>query len=210
MTELVLARHGETAWNVTEVFRGQSDVDLNDIGLKQAELLADYLSERKIEAVFSGPLQRAMKTARAIALRHGLTVIPAPGLNDMSFGVWEGVPVSEVRKKYPQLYAEWTAEPHRVQIPGGDTLEAVSKRAMTLLNEVIQKHRGTVVLVSHRVVHKLLILAMLGLDNSGFWKIKLDTAAMTTFTYDNRGFVLAEHNNTSYLRPLEEPPKKDF
>jgi broad specificity phosphatase PhoE len=210
MTELILARHGETAWNVQEVFRGQSDVDLNDAGLRQAELLADFLSERKIEAVYSSPLQRAFKTARAIASRQNLSVIPAQGLNDMCFGEWEGMPVVEVSKKYPQLYTEWVATPHLVHIPGGDTLEAVSTRAAAFVNEVVQKHGGIIVLVSHRVVHKLLILALLGLDDSGFWKVKLDTAAMTTFTYENRGFVLAEHNNTSYLRPLREPPKKDF
>ena len=44
MTELIVARHGETAWNVERVFRGTADVDLNEIGVRQAELLGKYLS----------------------------------------------------------------------------------------------------------------------------------------------------------------------
>jgi broad specificity phosphatase PhoE len=75
MTELILARHGQTTWNVVEVFRGQADVDLDDTGLKQAELLADYLSDREIKVVYSSPLKRAQKTASAVAKRHNLKVI---------------------------------------------------------------------------------------------------------------------------------------
>jgi probable phosphoglycerate mutase len=63
MTEIILARHGQTEWNVEEVFRGRIDVELNQTGLKQAELLAKYLSGQKIEAVYSSPLKRALKTA---------------------------------------------------------------------------------------------------------------------------------------------------
>lgn len=63
MTEIILARHGETDWNVAEVFRGRIDVGLNETGMKQAELLAEYLSNNSIGAVYSSPLQRALQTA---------------------------------------------------------------------------------------------------------------------------------------------------
>jgi broad specificity phosphatase PhoE len=210
MTELVLARHGQTAWNVVEVFRGRSDVDLDETGLKQAELLAEYLRERKIEAVYSSPLKRALKTARAIASRHKLEVITTQGLNDLKFGEWEGLPVTEVREKYATLFTEWIEKPHLVEIPGGERLDDVTRRVLAFVNDVIKRHKGTVVLVSHRVVHKVLILALLGMDNSYFWNIKLDTAAMSTFTYENNHWVLNEHNNTSYLQPLKQPKLKDF
>jgi len=210
MTELILARHGETAWNVAEVFRGQSDVDLNEVGLKQAELLADYLRGRKIEAVYSSPLQRALKTARAIASRQRLEVIVSQGLNDLKFGEWEGMQVTEVRKKYPALFAEWEQTPHLVKIPGGESLDNVAQRAMALVSEVTARRSGAVVFVAHRVVTKVLILALLGLDNSHFWRIKHDTAAITTFTLEKTGWCLTEHNNTSYLKTLQKPALRDF
>lgn len=210
MTELILVRHGQTTWNFQEVFRGRIDIDLDEVGLKQAELLADYLGERKIEAIYSSPLQRAMKTARAIASRHMLDVISTKDLNDMKFGEWEGMSVTEVQEKYPTVYQEWLEKPHLVQIPGGERLDEVTQRVMTFTQQTIVRHKRTVVLVSHRVVHKLLILALLGLDNRHFWNIKLDTAAMTTFAYENNRWVLTEHNNTSYLQPLKQPQLKDF
>ena len=210
MTELILVRHGQTTWNVVEVFRGRSDVDLDEMGLKQAELLADYLRERKIEAVYSSPLKRALRTARAIASRHKLEVITSQGLNDLKFGEWEGLPVTEVREKYAALFSEWMEKPHLVEIPGGEGLDDVKQRVLALVNDIINRHKGTVVLVSHRVVHKVLILALLGMDNSHFWNIKLDTAAMSTFAYEDKHWVLTELNNTCYLRPLAQPKLKDF
>jgi broad specificity phosphatase PhoE len=210
MTELILARHGQTAWNVVEVFRGRSNVNLDETGLRQAELLSDYLRKRRIEAVYSSPLQRALKTARAIASRHKLKVVITQGLNDLKFGEWEGLPVTEVREKYATLFTEWVEKPHLVEIPGGEGLDDVTRRVLTFVSDIITRHKGIVVLVSHRVVHKVLTLALLGLDNSHFWNIKLDTAAITTFAYENNSWILNEHNNTCYLQPLTQPKLKDF
>src|SRR4030042_3906 len=141
MTELILARHGQTAGNVVEVFRGRSDVDLDETGVRQAELLADYLHERRIEAVYSSPLQRALKTARAIASRRKLKVVITQGLNDLKFGEWEGLPVTEVREKYATLFTEWVEKPHLVEIPGGEGLDDVKGRAMSFVNDTINRHK---------------------------------------------------------------------
>jgi broad specificity phosphatase PhoE len=210
MTELILARHGQTAWNVGEVFRGQTDVDLNETGLRQAELLADYLNGRKIEAVYSSPMNRALKTAAAIAAKQGTKIVVARELNDLKFGEWEGLPLVEVREKYPAMFAVWEQTPHLVQIPGGEGLHDVTRRAVTFVHDIVAKHQGTVVLVSHRVVVKVLTLALLGLDNSHFWNIRADTAAITTFAYENQRWILNEHNNTCYLKPLRQEKLKDF
>ena len=72
------------------------------------------------------------------------------------------------------------------------------------------KYEGTVVLVSHRVVNKVLICALLGLDNSHFWNIRQDTCGITTFTYENERFILAKHNDTSFLKPLQKARLGDF
>lgn len=210
LMELILARHGQTNWNVIEVFRGRSDVDLDETGYRQAELLADYLCECEIEAVYSSPLRRALKTAGAIASPHNLEVIITESLNDLKFGEWEGLTITQVQQKYPTLFNKWIEEPHLVKIPGGERLDDVTSRAKTLVNDIINKHKGTVVLVSHRVVHKVLILALMGVDNSHFWNVRLDTAATTTFTYENRRWILNKHNNSSYLKPLKLAKLKDF
>jgi len=104
MTEIILARHGETAWNVAEVFRGRLGVGLNETGQKQAALLAEYLSNLGIEALYSSPLPRALQTAEAVARLCGLKVNIEARLTDFDFGQWQGLSLQEVREKYSELY----------------------------------------------------------------------------------------------------------
>ena len=210
MTEIIIARHGQTEWNVGEVFRGRVDVELDETGLKQAELLAEYLSDRKIDAVYTSPLKRAHKTAAAIASHHNLEVEINDGLIDFNYGEWQGLSHQEVKDKYKKLYEEWTENPQLVITPGGESLEDVRKRAASVVDEVTASYEGTVVLVAHRVVNKVLICALLGLENSHFWDIKQDTCGMTAFTYERGRFVLTEHNNTSYLKSIQKEPLSDF
>lgn len=210
MTEIILARHGETEWNVSEVFRGRIDIELNQTGIKQAELLAEYLSDLKLDAIYSSPLKRALTTAEMIASYHKLDVEITPGLIDFDYGKWQGLPHQEVKDKYKELYAQWIRNPHQVKIPAGESLDEVRKRAIGVIDNVIAKYEGTVVLVSHRVVNKVLICALLGLDNSHFWNIRQDTCGITTFTYENERFILTKHNDTSYLKPLHKAPLSDF
>ena len=210
MTELILVRHGQTAWNMSEIFRGRIDIDLDDVGLKQVELLGEHLADRKIEAVYSSPLQRAVKTAKAIASRHKLEVKITPGLIDFDFGKWEGLSVPEVKEKFPVEFAEWAKNPHLVRVPGGDSLDDVTRRGMAVVAEAVGKHKDTIVLVSHRVVSRILMLAMLGLDNSHFWNIRQDTASITIFDYENGRYILSQHNDTSYLKPLQGTKVKGF
>ena len=210
MTEIILARHGETEWNVGEIFRGRIDVELNETGIRQAELLAEYLSEVKIEAVYSSPLKRALRTAEMIASRHKLDVETAPGLIDLDFGKWQGLSHHDVKDRYGELYTQWLKNPHWVKIPAGESLNDVRQRTICVVDEVIAKHKGTVVLVAHRVVNKVLICALLGLDNSHFWNIRQDTCGITTFTCENKRFILTKHNNTSFLKPIQRAPLSDF
>ena len=210
MAEVVLVRHGETEWNVEQVFRGRIDIELNETGIRQAELLAEYLSHLKIDVIYSSPLKRALTTAEMIAGYHRLKVEIASGLIDFNFGEWQGLAIQKVKDKHKSLYAEWIENPHQIKIPGGESLNDVRGRASGVVDAVISKYEGTVVLVSHRVVNKILICALLGLDNSHFWNIKQDVGGITTFTYENERFILTEHNNTSYLKPIQKAPLSDF
>jgi phosphoserine phosphatase len=187
--------------NVSDVFRGRIDVGLNEKGLRQAELLAGYLKHFEIEAVYASPLQRALKTAQTIARYHKLEVKTSPGLIDYNFGEWEGKTRQEVQEKYKDRYLEFVNHPETARMPGGETLGEVKARTMHQVNEIVSAHKGTAVLVSHRVVTRVIICALLGLDNSHFWNIEHSTCGMTTFLYQRGQFILLEHNNTSFLKP---------
>ena len=210
MTKIILIRHGETEWNVGEVFRGRIDVELNETGIREAELLAKYLSDSRITAIYSSPLKRALRTAEIIASHHDVEVEIAPELIDCDFGEWQGLSLQTVADRYKQLYAEWVKNPHLVKMPAGESLDDVRRRAIRLVDSLLAKYEGTIVLVSHRVVNKVLICALLALDGSHFWNIKVDTAGITIFTYEDGKFVLIKHNDTSFLKPIQKVPLNDF
>jgi len=181
-TRFVLVRHGQTGWNKDERFRGRADIELDDTGLRQAKLAAERLMEWEISAVYSSPLKRAARTAQCIAGRFGLTVGTLEGLNDMNFGQWEGLLVSEVREKYAKSFDEWRHNPARFIVPGGESLEDVRCRVVATVDELALKHEGqTVAVVTHRVVCKVLLCYLLGLDNSHFWNIAQDSTAVNVF-----------------------------
>jgi len=211
MLEVILARHGETDWNVTEVFRGRADISLNEIGLRQAELLGEYLRQTRVSAVYSSPLKRAIRTAEAIADYHTLKVNVVQGLIDFDYGEWQGLSHQEVKDRYAELYAMWLSHPERVKMPAGESLADVRERATAVVANVVEKYKdGAVVLVSHRVVFKVLICTLLGLDNSHFWNIRLDTCGITSFNYEDERSVLTRHNDTSHLKSLKKAPLSDF
>jgi broad specificity phosphatase PhoE len=210
MATLILARHGETVWNVDKVFRGRADVNLDEVGTKQAELLGKYLSDWKLEAIYSSPLKRALNTANIIARYQTVSVCIAEGLIDFDFGEWQSLPEQEVKRLYPAVLDEWHNNPHKAKMPGGESLEAVTGRAVEVVYDIISRHQGNVLLVSHRVVVKVLICYLLGLDNSHFWNINQDVCGITIFQYADGRFVLTRHNDTSHLRELQKPQLGDF
>ena len=200
MIEIILARHGETDWNASETFRGRADVPLNEAGRKQAEMLGEYLGQAKIDFVYSSPLRRAVDTAGAVAGRWNLEVNPVENLNDFHFGEWQGLSLQDVEEQYPELYRDWLDTPEQVKIPGGESLEDVRRRAVPFIEDAIMRcGEGRIVFVSHRVVHKVLVCSLLGLDLSHFWNIRMDTCSVTRFSCGDGRLVLTAHNDTSFL-----------
>jgi len=210
MTEIILVRHGETEWNAGKIYRGRVDINLNKLGIKQAGLLGEYLSNTKLDAIYSSPLRRALDTANIIAQHQRIGAHVTGDLIDLSYGEWQGLSEQKVRKSYPDLHDEWLTNPHRVRMPSGESLADVRERGIKVINEVTPKYKGTVALVSHRVVNKVLICFLLGLDNSHFWNIKQDLAGITTFSYEGGRFILTKHNDTSHLKGIQKYGLTDF
>ncbi|MEW6621259.1 MAG: histidine phosphatase family protein [bacterium] len=204
MTKIILVRHGQTVWNKEEIFRGRIDIDLDETGRSQAKLLAKALGEFQIQTVYCSPLKRAVNTAIPIAKYHHLEVTIDEHFIDMSYGRWEGKSLEEVKESFPALYQKWQKDPHLLKIPEGESLNEVRRRVVTRLNQLLNQHPNeTIAIVSHRVINKILICALLGLDNAAFWQVKQDTACFSIFDYIDNNFVLTQHNESCHLKPMQ-------
>jgi broad specificity phosphatase PhoE len=211
MTKVYLVRHGQTAWNVGEIFRGRADIPLDDTGRNEAKLAGEALKDAGIHAVYSSPLSRSMETAQNIATFHNLTVIPLDAITDISYGEWEGHNNDEMRAKYPDLHRLWHTEPQKVRFPKGESLGEVRARIMAALDGLLARHKDqNIVLVAHRVPNKVICCALIGLDNSHFWRIQQDTASTNLFAYKDGQWIISYLNDTSYLKVLRKPALADF
>lgn len=211
MTHIYVTRHGETDWNARSIFRGRADIELNATGQKQAELLADYLKDVEFNAIFCSPLKRALRTAQLITgLHHGIDIETTDDLIDLNYGDWQGVSKDKVKNKYPELYNQWEQEPAQAKIPGGESLGDVRERVSRFINIIVRTYEGNIMVVSHRVVVKILILTVLGLDLSHFLNIKHDPCGLTLFKYNGGRFVLEAHNDTCFMKSLKKSAIEDF
>ncbi len=200
-TEAILVRHGETEANRLNAFRGRLDVPLNENGREQAEALARAMEQKQIKAIYSSPLSRALDTAKTIGKTKGLTVNIIEGFNNINLGEWEGRPKDEVKEKYPDFWHQWVNDTEHMKFPGGDTLEDAKNRAFKALKEVMEENKGeTIVVVSHRCIIKVLIAAVLDMNDRYFWKFYLDNASYSTVEYDdNKGFILTCLNEACHI-----------
>ncbi|MEM0083814.1 MAG: histidine phosphatase family protein [Candidatus Methanomethylicia archaeon] len=210
--KILLIRHGETEWNVERVFRGRKDIPLSKIGRKQAELLGKYLRDIDINVVYSSPLKRALETAEYIVEYHDkpVEIIVDDDLIDINYGSWEGKSEDEVKEIYGELYEEWINNPHLVKFPNGESLEDVRSRLMRFIGKIVRGIEGNIAIVSHRVVLKVMICMLLGLDNSKFWNIRIDCGGITIFEYKDNKFILVKHNDISYLSETPSQKLSDF
>ncbi|MFH0847835.1 MAG: histidine phosphatase family protein [Chloroflexota bacterium] len=211
MTEIILVRHGETDWNREDVFRGRTDIPLNQTGVRQAKRVAIYLAKRKLDAVLSSPLKRAFATAELVAQPHKLAVEKNADLIDFNYGEWQGLSHDQVKEMYGELYQDWLDHPEQVTMPGGENLDDVRVRALWVIQQAVRRFpKGVVVFVSHEVVGKVIVYTLLGLDHSYFWNIHLDNCGVTTFLAEASRFILASHNETSFLgrrKRRQKPPR---
>jgi broad specificity phosphatase PhoE len=199
-THFILIRHGETAWNKEERFRGRSDIGLDPAGHEQARRIADRFRDKKIDAVYSSPLPRALETANPLAVDHHLEIQESADLLDIDFGAWEGLSREEAQAKNPELYDVWLKAPGRVRFPGGESVRQVRNRIENLIHQLSEDHLGeTVALVSHRITCHVVLCYVLGLPNDALWRIRQDLGCVNEFKLRDDRFVVTLMNSTVHL-----------
>lgn len=201
MAVIILVRHGQTEFNRTDRFRGRLDVPLNETGLRQADMAAAAIRARyEVEAVYSSPLSRAVKTAEPIAWAFGLPVRILPGVGDFGYGDWEGRSFADVQAAYPEQYDLYLHRPHLARIPGAGSLLGLRRRASRAVEQVAELHpSGTAVMVSHRMVCRVLVCYLLGLGVRDLPRVELETASISVFEKRDDGWTALLIGDTCHL-----------
>ena len=196
---IYLVRHGETEWNKEGVFRGRKDFPLNETGRAQALKTGEFFAGKDISRIYSSPLSRALETAAPISDVADCPVAAMEEFTDMAFGLWEGLTIDEARALLPREYDIWLKAPQRFGIVGGESLSGVRRRIKKGLAAALSDGEGDIVIVTHRVVCKVLTLCLLGVSNSLFWTIRCDPCSITLAEASGPGYVFHFINDTCHL-----------
>lgn len=205
--KLFAIRHGDTEFARERRFAGGRDVLLTSRGQQQCEAVARALAGTVVSAVYASPLSRARASAAPIAALHKLDVRVEPDFREMAFGEWEGLTRADVAVRFPEAFEAWAASPHLVEPPGGERLDAVAARVARGVAALCEAHAGgTVVLVSHAIVTRLIVLAALGLGPERLWSVDASPAGISEIEYQDNWVTVHRMNTLLHLDELGEAP----
>jgi broad specificity phosphatase PhoE len=206
---LYLVRHGATDANLRRpyVLQGRGiDLPLNATGVRQAECTADLLAKKNLVAVYASPMRRALETARAIAARSGTDVAVREALVECNVGRWEGLSWDGIREQFPEEYADFQRDPSRFPYLGGETYAEVARRAVPVLEQLLEEYRGQqFVVVAHNIVNRVSVATFLGLDLARAKDIHQANGGVNVIRRESGRTQLVSLNSTFHLEDVLAP-----
>ena len=189
---LVLVRHGQSEWNLKNLFTGWKDPDLSEKGLEEAISAGKKLKAAglKFDIAFTSALQRAQHTCQHILDEMGqpkLETIKNQALNERDYGDLSGLNKDDARKKWGEEQVHIWRRSYDVPPPGGESLRDTGARVWPYYLHNIQPHvlRGETVLVAaHGNSLRALIMALEGLSGEEIVKRELATGVPMIYEHN--------------------------
>jgi 2,3-bisphosphoglycerate-dependent phosphoglycerate mutase len=148
VTRFLFVRHGQTIWNAERRYAGSSEVELAPGAKEQIEALSKLLSKERIDAIYSSPLSRCLKTVAPTAHARHLRVIVREELRERSLGEWEGRSADEIHPPHEGYHFPESAYDGTFRIPGAERLDTLAHRVRSFLHEARDAHPGQTILVA--------------------------------------------------------------
>lgn len=148
MPDVILIRPGWTDFDEQKRIQGSLDLPLNPRGQKQVAELIDTLHDITLEVIYAAPSEPACSTAEAIGAGLDVPVKELKGLRNLDQGLWQGLLLDDLRRKYPKVYKQWQESPETICPPGGETVSDALKRARKALIKPLKRKDSFAVVAS--------------------------------------------------------------
>ncbi len=189
MKRIYLIRHGRPAFPGGETYcLGKSDFPLSEEGRTQAAMLSRYIESLDVSQIWSSSLDRAKETARIISAGRWQPMSDA-GMDELSSGLWDGLPFSEIKVRWPELYAQRGSD-KSLQPPEAELPEDGAIRALAALERITQSAPGNVAVVTHRAVTRALIGHIERMPAQQAAEIPMPYGGIVTLIWDGGSFRL--------------------
>ncbi|WP_069132593.1 histidine phosphatase family protein [Rhodohalobacter halophilus] len=184
--KLFIARHGETDYNKQGLLQGRGiDAPLNETGWDQARKLAGYLQQYPTDHLVSSSLKRSWQTAEPFRDSTGLDIRKDEGLDEMDFGIYEGVPYTEAVGDLVALKEIWESGNIDEPVPGGESPLQVFERANGAVRKIMdQSSEETIVLILHGRLIRILLSEWLGYGLENMQQVSHQNGAVNHLVYN--------------------------
>ena len=204
---LVFVRHGLSSFNEKGLIQGRTDDSyLTDKGYEQAFKSGEALSKINFDKIYSSPLIRAAETAKTINKRFKKehNIIYDKNLLEVDLSSWSGLPINEIKNKYPDIYPIWKNDPENLTLKSIDNItyqpiQELYNQANDFIKNIfeiyLEKPDSNILIIGHNAILRCLILSLIGQPKKGFRKIKLDNASFS--------IINISKNKESYKTQIE-------
>lgn len=202
--EITLVRHAEVAAPYRGRYVGSIDVELSELGKRQAATLAGVESVVAPELVFASPLTRVQQTLAAA--RPNADAIILEELREIRFGSWEGRSMAEIAADDPAGYARWLKIDGSLELPGGDSIDGFQQRvaqaARTIVATAREQGKKRITVFAHGMVIRFLLAHWIGLPLPLLFSLDISYASVHRLRIANGHGYLTGLNSTDHLRQL--------
>ena len=192
-TTLYLLRHGKTPANLENRFAGRTGEALHPEGIEQLQAMGYKLKDFPCAKIITGPLPRTRQSGEILQSILAAPLKTDDRLNEIYIPHWDGLTKDEIRNRFGRQYPDWLETHHYFYVPGFETIDDVQKRAVDAIESLLDSHRGChLVVVSHLIVLRSLLLYYQDLEISQFRSIKIDNGSLTILHRDPTGKITVE------------------
>ena len=177
-SKLIIVRHCKTYLNEENREQGITDLPLSEEGIKQAQILALALKNEKVEVIYTSQFKRAIQTAEAINKFHNVPLLKEKILNEMSYGIFEGMTINEIKEKYAELFEEWHKDEFNFKFPEGESLSIIKNRLNQCLPSIASEKKN-IMIVAHGEVSRVILGILLNWSNEKIISTKLRNGSVT-------------------------------
>lgn len=171
MTKLILIRTAQTDWQAQGRLAGDTDLELNEIGHRQAAADAQAVAGFAAGSIHCGADQATRETAAIVADELLLKVKAVDELREMDLGHWEGLTVQDFRDRFSKVHRQWRNDPLSVEPPEGESVSAIAARLEKSLEKILKrKNDQPVILVLGRFAYATARCSLDDGDYAHFWK----------------------------------------
>jgi broad specificity phosphatase PhoE len=198
-TKLYLVRHGEVEEKYHRIYGGRIDMDLSELGRRQAEALGDFFRSRKPDAIYCSSMKRALQTLEPI--RNGWSIEPTilDDLREIDFGAWTGLEWDEVARRHEAEVFDWLTLLDSGEVEGAESTVELRARLEPCLDRIVEAHKGqSVAIVCHGAVIRSLLSILLDMPLARLGAVDVSYASVTLVDWSPKLAVARYINHTPW------------